>query len=180
MTQAPEQQASLSRPTTSWWRLALLVALALLILGGVGVWVGVHTTQTQAAPLPARAPIVGAWLLDAEGAPFVPHVAIFHADGTFLIDNPEAGDPHSSDSLGVGAWMLDPHHVGVVLGTFEEINADRASGHYVSRLLVTFTLTMQGANAFTGPAEATYFAPDGTKQNAQPYPAILIGTRIQP
>jgi hypothetical protein len=45
---------------------------------------------------------------------------------------------------------------------------------------VTFTLTMRGANVFTGPAEATYYTPDGMKQNVQPYPATLTGTRIQP
>src|SRR5678815_915298 len=48
--------------------------------------------------------IVGAWEVDAIGAPFVPHVMSFHSDGTMLIDNPEAGDPHTSDSLGLGPW----------------------------------------------------------------------------
>ena len=43
-----------------------------------------------------------------------------------------------------------------------------------------FEKRMQGANAFTGPAEATYNTPDGTKQNDLPYPATLSGTRILP
>jgi len=160
--------------------LFLGVVLVLLAVGGLGVWVGLHTPLAQAAPTQARASIVGAWLVDANGAPFVQHVMLFHDDGTFLIDNPEAGDPHTSDSLGAGAWKFDAHHPNTIIGIFEEINAERTSGHYANRLVVTFTLTMQGTNAFRGPAQATYYSPQGVKQNDQPYPATLIGTRIQP
>jgi hypothetical protein len=160
-------------------RTVLLVFFVLVILGGVSAWITSHAMQVQAAPT-ERPSIVGAWLVDANGAPFVPHVMLFSSDGTFIIDNPEYGDTRTSDSLGVGAWMVDAHHPNTIDGQFEEINADRASGHYASRLVVTFTLMMQGANAFTAPAGATYYAPDGSRQNAQPYPAMLTGTRIQP
>lgn len=116
---------------------------------------------------PERDSIVGAWRVDAEGAPFVPHVALFHADGTFLIHNPDAGKG-------------DEERPQTIIGAFEEVTADRATGQYVSRLRVTLTLTMEGANAFSGPAEATYYRPDGTRENDQPYPATLTGTRILP
>jgi hypothetical protein len=162
-------------------RAALGVSLSLLfvILGATGMAAFMHFQSAQANESSTDA-IVGAWLLDAHGAPFVPHVAIFHADGTFLIDNPEAGDPHTSDSLGAGAWKRDPQHANTVIGQFQEINADRASAHYASRLVVTFTLTMTGADTFSGPAEAIYYTPDGVKQNDQPYPAMLTGQRILP
>lgn len=126
------------------------------------------------------AAIVGAWRVDAEGALFVPHLALFHADGTLLIHNPDAGNPHTSDSLGVGAWKVDGEHPQRIIGVFEEIMADRETHQCVERLRVTFTLTLDGTHAFTGPAEATSYHPDGTKQNEQPYPAILRGTRILP
>jgi hypothetical protein len=162
-------------------RAALGVSLILLlvILGTAGIAAFMHFQPARASESSTDA-IVGAWLMDAHGAPFVPHVAIFHADGTFLIDNPEAGDPHTSDSLGAGAWMRDPQHPNTISGQFQEINADRASAHYASRLVVAFTLTMTGANAFSGSAEATYYTPDGVKQNDQPYPAMLTGQRILP
>lgn len=127
---------------------------------------------------PGNPSIVGAWRVDAKGAPFVPHVALFHADGTLLIHNPDAGNPHTSDSLGVGAWKVDGEHPQTIIGVFEEITADRTSHQEVARLRVTFTLRIEGANAFTGPAEATYYTPDGSKQNDQPELATLRGTRI--
>ncbi|HLV99107.1 MAG TPA: hypothetical protein VKT82_10570 [Ktedonobacterales bacterium] len=162
------------------WRNLLGVLLALLIVGGLGVWIGSHAMPAQAATPQTNISIIGSWLVQAKGAPFAQHVMVFSSDHTFLIDNPEAGDTHTSDSLGAGAWKLDPQHADRVLGVFEEINADRSTGHYTSQLTVTFQLFMQGANAFSGPAEATYYNPDGTKQNDQPYPATLTGVRIQP
>ena len=83
---------------------------------------GVRTSQVFAQE---GASIVGAWRVDAEGAPFVPHMALFHADGTLLIHNPDAGNPQTSDSLGVGAWKVDGEHPQTISGVFEEIMADR-------------------------------------------------------
>jgi hypothetical protein len=61
---------------------------------------------------------------------------------------------------------------------FEEISAHRGTRRYESRLRVTFTLTMTGANAFHGPAEASYYAPDGTQLHDQTHQATFIGTRV--
>ena len=126
------------------------------------------------------ASIVGAWRVDAEGAPFVPHMALFHADGTLLIHNPDAGNPQTSDSLGVGAWKVDGGHPQQIMGVFEEIMADRSTHQDMGRLRVTFTLTLDGADVFRGPAEATYYASDGTKLQDQAHQATLIGIRILP
>ena len=126
------------------------------------------------------ASIVGAWRVDAEGAPFVPHVALFHADGTLLIHNPDAGNPQTSDSLGVGAWKVAGEHPTTIRGVFEEIMADRETHQCAHRLRVTFLLTLDGANAFCGPAEATSYAPDGTKLQNRAHQATLIGIRILP
>ena len=124
------------------------------------------------------ASIVGAWRLDIEGAPFVPHVALFHADGTLLIHNPDAGNHRTSDSLGVGVWKVEKEHSLTIRGVFEEIAADRTTHQCVNWLRVTFTLRMEGANIFTGLAEASYFASDGTRLPDQAHQATLKGTRM--
>ena len=155
-------------------RVVCVLALVLIVTGGLIVLLTNHPTKARAAhPLS----VVGVWFVNADGAPFQPHLATFHTDGTMLIDNPEAGDSNTSDSAGMGPWQIDPNSSGNVIdGKFEEINADRTTNAFVSTLIVTFTITVTG-DTFTGPAQATYYNPDGTLQQG-PYPATLNGTRI--
>jgi hypothetical protein len=40
-------------------------------------------------------------------APFLFDMLVFHANGTMQQANPDAGDPNTSDSNGLGAWVLD-------------------------------------------------------------------------
>lgn len=120
--------------------------------------------------------VIGTWFVNAVGAPFQPHVATFHSDQTMEIDNPEAGDTHTSDSMGMGPWKVNENNNAVITGKFVEINASRTTNQYVSKLVVTYTITVTG-NTFTGPAQATYYNPDGTVQ-AGPFPATLNGTKI--
>src|SRR6266516_2919453 len=157
-------------------RVVWLLALALIVTVGLIAFLSNHSSKAGAAN--PNSP-VGVWFVNAVGAPFQPHLATFHSDGTMLIDNPESGDPHTSDSAGMGPWQTQQDDKGntVIVGKFEEINADRTTNQFVSTLIVTFTITVTG-NTFTGPAEATYFNPDGTTQ-AGPFPATLNGTRIQ-
>jgi hypothetical protein len=154
-------------------RVVWLLALALIVTVGLVTLLINHSGKASAAN--PNSP-VGVWFVNAVGAPFQPHLATFHTDGTMLIDNPEAGDPHTSDSVGMGPWQLDQQGSGTVTGKFEEINADRVTHAFVSTLIVTFTITVSG-DTFTGPAQATYYNPDGTFQ-AGPFPATLNGTRI--
>jgi hypothetical protein len=154
-----------------------LLALVLIVTGGFIALLGNHSVNASAADPNS---VVGVWFVNAVGAPFQPHLATFHADGTMLIDNPEAGDPHTSDSVGMGPWRVQQDDNGkneTVVGKFEEINADRTTHAFVSTLIVTYTITVH-RNTFTGPAQATYYNPDGTIQ-AGPFPATLNGTRIQ-
>jgi hypothetical protein len=59
-----------------------------------------------AACHPARvSPIVGTWLVTIPEAPFPLHMFSFHADGTVQQSIPDAGDPNSSDSSAMGAWL---------------------------------------------------------------------------
>lgn len=118
--------------------------------------------------------IVGVWFVNAVGAPFEPHLFTYHADRTMLSANPDAGDSHTSDSDGMGPWA---HKVdNTFTGAFEEINADRTTHQFVSRLRVEYTITLSG-DTFTGPATANYYNPDGSLQQG-PFPATLNGKRI--
>jgi len=159
-------------------RVASLLALTLIVAVGFIAILSNHPAQARAQAARDPNSPVGVWFVNAVGAPFQPHLVTFHSDGTMLIDNPEAGDPHTSDSVGMGPWQAQQDDNGktVIVGKFEEINADRDTHQFVNTLIVTFTLTVTG-DTFTGPAEATYFNPDGTKQMG-PFPATLNGTRI--
>ncbi len=150
-----------------------ILALALIVTAGLITLLSTHPGKVRADSSDPNSP-VGVWFVNAVGAPFQPHLATFHPDGTMMIDNPEAGDPHTSDSVGMGPWEIKQN---TVTGEFEEINANRTTNAFVSTLIVTYTITVTG-NTFTGPAQATYYNPDGTVQ-AGPFPATLNGTRIQ-
>ncbi len=150
-----------------------ILALALIVTTGLITLLSTHPGKVRADSSDPNSP-VGVWFVNAVGAPFQPHLATFHPDGTMMIDNPEAGDPHTSDSVGMGPWEIKQN---TVTGEFEEINANRTTNAFVSTLIVTYTITVTG-NTFTGPAQATYYNPDGTVQ-AGPFPATLNGTRIQ-
>ena len=155
-------------------RVVCVLALALIVVMGYMALSGNHLMKARASNPNS---VIGVWYVNAVGAPFQPHIATFHSDGTMLIDNPEAGDPHTSDSAGMGPWQVDPNGNGNVYdGKFEEINADRTTNQFVSTLIVTFTITVTG-NTFTGPAQANYYNPDGSFQQG-PYPATLNGTRL--
>ena len=157
-------------------RVVSLLALALIVIVGFVAFLSNYPGKARAQAKDRNSP-VGVWFVDAVGAPFQPHLATFHSDGTMLIDNPESGDSNTSDSAGMGPWQTDQKGSNIINGKFEEINADRTTHAFVSTLIVTYTITVNG-NTFTGPAQATYYNPDGTVQ-AGPFPATLNGTLIQ-
>jgi len=158
-------------------RVVSLLALVLIVTVGF-IALSSNHSKVSARAVGNPNSVIGVWFVNAVGAPFQPHLATFHSDGTMLIDNPEAGDSNTSDSVGMGPWQLQPNGNGnTYVGKFEEINADRTSHAFVSTLIVTFTITVNG-DTFTGPAQATYYNPDGTFQ-AGPFPATLNGTLIQ-
>jgi hypothetical protein len=108
-------------------------------------------------------------------APFPYHMFVFHADGTMLQSNPDAGDPNTSDSNGVGVWALD---AGRIKGKFVEVTADRNTRHFVSRGEISFLIQVNGT-AFRGTASAVFFDADG-RQLRSPLAATLEGNRVVP
>jgi hypothetical protein len=121
------------------------------------------------------AAIVGAWVVKAPEAPFPLHLFVFHADGTVQQSNPDAGDPNTSDSNLMGAWL--PSGDGFK-GRLVEITADRTTHQFASRGEISFTLKVSG-NAFSGTASAVFYDANGRPVTG-PLQATLEGERVVP
>lgn len=87
------------------------------------------------------APIVGTWIVRDPMAPFPYHMYVFNADGTMQQANPDAGDPHTSDSDGKGVWAYRDGHI---IGRWVEITADRSTHKYSGRTEITFDIIVEG------------------------------------
>jgi hypothetical protein len=120
-------------------------------------------------------PIVGTWFVKIPEAPFHYHMFVFNSDGTMQQANPDAGDPSTSDSNGMGAWAPDGDSIK---GRFVEITADRTTRRFVSRGEISFSIKVTG-NAFSGTASATFFDAEGRRIRG-PMPATLQGQRVVP
>ena len=118
-------------------------------------------------------PIVGAWVVTIPEAPFQHHVIIFHADGTLVQSNPDAGDPRTSDGNGMGAWASEGDHV---TGRFMELTADRSTHKFVSRGEIAFSVRVQADNIL-GSGSAHFFDSNGAP-SGDPITFTLSGSRI--
>ena len=79
---------------------------------------------------------------------------------TLVSSNPDRGEANNSASSGIGE--CDTPVGGTYRCQFLEVNADPVTHQHTSNLIVTFTITMNGSNAFTAPAHVFLYAPDGT------------------
>jgi len=85
--------------------------------------------------------IVGTWIVKDPMAPFPYHMYVFNADGTMQQANPDAGDPHSSDSDGKGVWAVREDRI---VGRWVEITADRTTHKYSGRNEISFVIRVNG------------------------------------
>jgi len=122
-----------------------------------------------------NSPIVGTWFVKTPEAPFQYHMFVFHSDGTMQQANPDAGDPNTSDSNGMGVWVPDNDRIK---GKFVEVTADRTTRRFVSRGEISFLIEVNG-NAFSGTASAIFYDAAG-KRLRGPLPATLEGQRVVP
>jgi hypothetical protein len=100
---------------------------------------------------------------------------IFNCDGTLLQSNPDAADPNTSDSNGLGVWVPDEDRIK---GKFVEITADRTRRQFVSRGEISFLIKVPG-NAFGGDASATFY--DAAARGIiGPLAAALTGQCVAP
>jgi hypothetical protein len=100
---------------------------------------------------------------------------VFHPDGSMQQSNPDAGDPNTSDSNGMGVWLPD---AGQIKGKFVEVTADRSTRRFVSRGEISFLIQVRG-EVFSGTASAVFFDPEG-RQLRPPVAATLQGERVRP
>lgn len=87
--------------------------------------------------------------------------------------NPDAGDPSTSDSNGMGVWLADG---GRIRGKFVEVTADRATRRFAGRGEISFSIQVNG-QAFRGTASAVFFDAEGRQLKA-PIAATLEGRRV--
>lgn len=126
----------------------------------------------QAASAPD--PVVGTWVVKDSGAPFPYHMYVFNADGTMQQANPDAGDPHASDSDGKGIWLA---RGGMIEGKWVEITADRATHKYTGRVDVMIRFKVTG-DRFSGTARANIFGADGKLIQGPTPPGNFEGERV--
>ena len=120
-------------------------------------------------------PIVGTWFVKTPEAPFQYHMFVFNSDGTMEQANPDAGDPNTSDSNGMGVWVSDSD---MIKGKFVEVTADRTTRQFVSRGEISFLIRVNG-NVFTGTASAIFYDAKGLRLRG-PLSATLEGQRVVP
>jgi len=143
-------------------------SIALIVL-----WItGCQEAPSGSGDSPA---IVGAWIVRIPEAPFPLHMFVFHSDGTVEQSNPDAGDPDTSDSNLMGAWLAEGDGFK---GKVIEITADRTTHQLVSRGEISFTLKVSG-NVFSGTARAVFYDVSGQRVR-EPLQARLEGERVLP
>ena len=120
-------------------------------------------------------PIVGTWFVKTPEAPFQYHMFVFNSDRTMQQANPDAGDPNTSDSNGMGVWVPDGD---TIKGKFVEVTADRTTRQFVSRGEISFLIRVNG-DGFTGTASAVFYDAKGLRIRG-PLSATLEGERVVP
>lgn len=145
-------------------RTILMVAVGVGLYGCSGLMIGSRVTD----------PIVGTWLVKDPNAPFPYHLYVFNGDGTMQQANPDAGDPHTSDSDGKGVWVANG---GRIKGKWMEVVADRSTHKFAGRLEVSFDIKVSG-DTYTG-TEAVHLFDDAGNLTATPATAAqLEGKRV--
>ena len=119
-------------------------------------------------------PIVGTWFVKDPGAPFPYHMYVFNADGTMQQANPDAGDPHSSDSDGKGVWVTAGDRIK---GKWVEVIADRASHKFTGRAEISYDVKVND-DTFAGTVTASSYDAAGTLTEGPTSPTLLEGKRV--
>jgi hypothetical protein len=121
-----------------------------------------------------RNPIVGAWFVKDDGAPFPYHMYVFNADGTMQQANPDAGDPRTSDSDGKGIWVADGDKIK---GKWAEVTADRSTRQFVSRGEITYEIKVSG-DTLSGTLTARSYDANDKLTGGPTRPSRFAGRRV--
>ena len=120
-------------------------------------------------------PIVGTWVVKDPNAPFPYHMYVFNGDGTMQQANPDAGDPHASDSDGKGIWVGAGNRIK---GKWVEVVADRDTRRFSGRLEVVFDITV-GDDHFTGNETVHAYDANGVLTQGPDTPGQIAGERVK-
>jgi hypothetical protein len=146
---------------------------------GTGFLASVASGLNGCSGLPSRNslpnPIVGAWLVKDPNAPFPYHMYVFNGDGTMQQANPDAGDPHGSDSDGKGIWVTDGERIR---GKWVEVIADRATHQFAGRLEISYDITVSG-DSYTGSETVRSYDAAGNLTAGPDTPAQFEGRRVK-
>lgn len=119
-------------------------------------------------------PVVGAWLVKDPNAPFPYHMYVFNADGTMQQANPDAGDPHGSDSDGKGIWVANGERIK---GKWVEVIADRTTRQFAGRLEISYDIRVSG-DTYIGTETVRSYDAAGNLAAGPATPAQLVGARV--
>jgi hypothetical protein len=149
--------------------------ILLIALGMIALCLGSAGCHQVSGDRNNSSPIVGTWLVKIPEAPFPYHMFVFHSDRTMQQANPDAGDPNTSDSNGMGVWAPDGDGMK---GKFVEVTADRTTRQFVSRGEISFSIKVNG-DAFSGTASAVFYDADERRLRG-PSMVTLEGQRVLP
>lgn len=100
---------------------------------------------------------------------------VFNGDGTMQQANPDAGDPHSSDSDGKGIWVTDGERIK---GKWVEVIADRTTNQFTGRLEISYDITVNG-DSYTGTEIVRSYDAAGNLTAVPATPAQFEGKRVK-
>ncbi len=147
-----------------------LIALGLMLSS-----IALPACSTLPGPPGAFNPVVGTWFVHEVDAPFPYHMYVFNSDGTLQQANPDAGDPHSSDSDGKGVWVSAGERVR---GKWVEVTADRATHQFTGRAEISFDIRVTD-DTFVGTATARSYDANGVLTGGPTPPGQFEGRRIR-
>jgi hypothetical protein len=114
----------------------------LQVIGGALSTVGIKTGSKAPELFPRRHNIVGAWHLQAVGAPILHHGLTLHTDGIVGCFQADGGYPQDSESDGAGEWQMVSGDQ--VKGAFLEFRHSRQTHEYLGSVRVEFEVRVQG------------------------------------
>jgi hypothetical protein len=144
------------------------------ILGIAILIPGLLACSTPPSKLGNLNPVIGAWIVKDTAAPFPYHMYVFNGDGTMQQANPDAGDPHASDSDGKGIWVTDGERVK---GKWVEVIADRATHQFTGRTEISYVIKVNG-DLFSGTETARSYDANGALTEGPTAPGAFEGKRV--
>jgi hypothetical protein len=142
-------------------------------LGGAISALSIKTGGKVPEILPQRHPLVGAWHLQAVGAPVLHHGLLFHTDGIVCTFQADGGYPQDSESDGAGEWEVVSKDQAK--GAFLVFRYSRQTHEYLGFVRVELDVIVHGETLRGQAHSRVYDAQGNLLTEARP---TLSATRI--